>query len=152
MSIKMVKGNLLNSKCEIIAHGVNCSGVAGQIAKKWPRVREAYIDKFNKTGWNLGDIQICFATDDLELPLIVNVATQTKFGYDGKQYANYEAIRTGLDKVFKYADEHNMKVGMPKIGCGLAGGKWEIVFSIIYKLSCKYPKVNIRIYYLEEDK
>lgn len=96
--IRVIKGDLFTTSAEIICHGVNCqgsfgSGVAGQIAKHFPRVREAYLQKHNKSGWKLGDIQLVFSTDDLELPIIANIATQEKFGYDGQLYADYKAIK-----------------------------------------------------------
>lgn len=153
MAIKLIQGDLFTAKCDIIAHGCNCSGgfgsgVAGQIAKRWPRVREAYLQKYQKSGWKLGEIQLVFSTNDLELPIIANIATQEDFGYDGQLYVDYKAVKTGLNKVFKYCNEHNLSVALPKIGCGLAGGDWDKVYQIIQTLSSKYPSVAIEVYEL----
>lgn len=155
MSIKLIQGDLLNAKTSIIAHGVNCaggfgSGVAGAIARKWPRVKTAYLQKFQQEGWKLGNIQLVFTTEELELPLVANIATQKDYGYDGKLRANYKAIKDGLEELFKYAQMYNFSIGMPRIGCGLAGGDWTKVFSIIEKLSLQYPDVVIEIYSLPE--
>ena len=43
----------------------------------------------------------------------------------------YEAIRECLSLVCTFAAEHRAYVQMPRIGCGLAGGKWEEVSRII---------------------
>jgi O-acetyl-ADP-ribose deacetylase (regulator of RNase III) len=45
------KGNIFESGAGIIAHGVNCkgafgSGVAGQIAKLYPKTKSDYLYKF----------------------------------------------------------------------------------------------------------
>lgn len=151
--IKLIKGNLFDTKCEIIGHGCNCSGgfgsgIAGQIAERWPRVRKAYIKKYEKSGWKLGEIQLVFSSDDLELPIIANIATQENFGYDGQLYVDYKAIEIGLSKVLSYCNEHSFGLALPKIGCGLAGGDWDVVYEILLSLSSKYDSVAIEVYEL----
>ena len=153
--IKLIQGNIFDTTLEIICHGVNCrggfgSGLAGQIAKRWPRVRQAYLYKFNKEGWELGDMQLVFSTDKFELPIIANIATQKNYGYDGNLYADYNAIRTGLKKVFDYAARCNLSIAMPKIGAGLAGGDWNVILKIIQKISLSYPNVVVEIYYYDK--
>ena len=36
----------------------------------------------------------------------------------------YKAVRSCLEKLADEAEELNASVHMPRIGCGLAGGKW----------------------------
>ena len=43
----------------------------------------------------------------------------------------YQAIRDGLAKVAEFAVEHGASVHMPRIGCGLAGGKWDEIEPLI---------------------
>lgn len=153
MSIKYIHGNLFDSQCNIIAHGCNCkggfgSGLAGQIAKKWPRVREAYLEHHNIFGWKLGDVQLVFCNDDFSFPIIANVATQEKYGYDGKLYADYEAIENGLFQVFEYAKNKKYSIALPRIGCGLAGGDWDVVKEIIGYTSSVFPTVAVEVYAL----
>ncbi len=47
----------------------------------------------------------------------------------------YEALEICLHKVANIFREHIHKVSihMPRIGCGLAGGKWEIVQELVEK-------------------
>ena len=43
----------------------------------------------------------------------------------------YEAVRQCLKKVALFAMEQKASIHMPRIGCGLAGGKWELIEQII---------------------
>lgn len=43
----------------------------------------------------------------------------------------YEAIDAGLEKVAARAGELGASVHMPRIGCGLAGGRWTRVEPLI---------------------
>jgi hypothetical protein len=43
----------------------------------------------------------------------------------------YEAIRRGLQRVADFALAAKATVHMPRIGCGLAGGKWEEVGPVV---------------------
>jgi O-acetyl-ADP-ribose deacetylase (regulator of RNase III) len=45
----------------------------------------------------------------------------------------YEAVEACLDNVAEKAKDLKASVHMPRIGCGLAGGKWEIIEPIIEK-------------------
>jgi O-acetyl-ADP-ribose deacetylase (regulator of RNase III) len=150
--IKLIKGDLFSNKSGIIAHGVNTkgsfgSGVAGQIAKKYPYVRDEYLNKFNTEGWKLGEVQFIFPPKE-NLPIFANVATQENFGYDGKIYASYDAIEKGMNIVINYANGYGDKVIMPMIGCGLGGLNSDKVMQILTTISKKYPEVNIEIYHL----
>jgi len=153
--ILLKKGSVFDTKAEIICHGVNCkggfgSGIAGQIARRWPKVRKAYLDKFETTGWSLGDVLFVYSEHKLKLPIIANIATQENFGYDGQLYADYEAIRIGLAKVLQFASDGRMNynIALPRIGCGLAGGDWPTVFDIIVSESQNFPNVLVEVYSL----
>ena len=43
----------------------------------------------------------------------------------------YEAVREGLRRVAEFAAAHGATVHMPRIGCGLAGGSWDLIAPII---------------------
>jgi len=49
----------------------------------------------------------------------------------GASPVRYEAIRRGLQRVADFALTKKATVHMPRIGCGLAGGKWEEVGQIV---------------------
>ena len=44
---------------------------------------------------------------------------------------HYAALKSCLTKVAKEALTSNASVHMPRIGCGLGGGKWKLVEPII---------------------
>lgn len=66
-------------------------------------------------------------TKDIHKLTIVNAYTQ--YNHTGKQPLNYDALELCLYKIghiFK-----GKKIGLPMIGCGLAGGDWNVVKPII---------------------
>lgn len=137
--VKYKKGDLLEATEDIIAHGCNCSGgfgsgVAGQIAKKWPDVRAAYLKQHNSYGWELGSWQIVDADDKL----VINCATQKKYLPRGICHADYDAIREVMGHVKKYASHYNFSVAIPKIGAGLAGGDWNVIEGILNEVFSDY--------------
>src|SRR6476661_4900383 len=48
-------------------------------------------------------------------------------GPGGVPPVRYEAMRQALRRVGTFAREHAACVHMPRIGCGLAGGSWDVV-------------------------
>lgn len=130
--IQTKKGNLLNAH-GLIVHGVNCqgvmgSGVAAQIRSKWPTVYERYKLDEEKIGLQLGDVQIVAVESG---QVVANAVTQEFYGRGGKVYVDYKAVRKCFREINKYAVLWNLTVNFPLIGCGLAGGKWDIVSKII---------------------
>ena len=60
--------------------------------------------------------------------VIINAYTQYGYGRD-KVYVDYDAIRSCMREIkTKYAGK---RIGLPKIGAGLAGGDWGIISGII---------------------
>jgi O-acetyl-ADP-ribose deacetylase (regulator of RNase III) len=126
------KGNVLEASEMIIAHGCNCSGgfgsgVAGQIAQKWPEVRAAYMNQHNSHGWELGFVQYV----DVGSQIIANCGTQLKYLPRGICHADYPAIAKTMQQVKKYAVHNGFSIAIPKIGAGLAGGDWTIIEGIL---------------------
>ena len=50
-----------------------------------------------------------------------------------KHLIRYDAVEKCLNKVAEFAKENQASIHMPRIGCGLAGGKWEEIESIILR-------------------
>lgn len=146
--IKYIVGNLLESDCDIIIHGCNCvggfgSGVASQIAKKWPKAKTKYLEYHNTIGWKLGDIQIVKLKKGKYL---ANCATQKEYFPRNKVHADYKAIATVMRSLKYMSSDGKLSIGMPKIGCGLAGGDWKIVENIINRV---FDKITVYVYTLE---
>ncbi|MBX7227033.1 MAG: hypothetical protein K1X55_13450, partial [Chitinophagales bacterium] len=51
----------------------------------------------------------------------------------GNPPIRYDAILSGLNKVGTFAIGKKASIHMPRIGCGLAGGKWEHIEPLILK-------------------
>jgi len=130
----------------IIAHGVNCrgvmgAGVAGAIARTWPRVKREYL----KGPWPLGEIQVVEVTPNTLY--VANCFTQVDYGRDRtKRYANPRAIHQALDRVFGLADARHLPLVMPRIGTGLGGLDWTLdVKPLIISLCLAYPSVDTTV-------
>ena len=160
MSIKMVKGNLLDSDCEFICHQVNCqgamnSGIAKQIRERWPIVYNNYITKFSACQSSadlLGDIQIVALYDDFykteKHQYVINLFAQQYYGYDGKRYTSYDAFWYCLNLI-KNTIPKGKKIGFPyKIGSDRGGANWQIIFIMISEVLGK--DYEIEIYQLGE--
>lgn len=151
-------GNLLEVQQGILVHGCNAvggfgSGIAGQIAKKWPGVAHGYKAWFEQNPGRdrmLGSIQVfvgravesrlggesakrVFRSFDAktlpELPpdiVVVNAITQFYYGRDSRvQYVNYDAVNASMSAVAMLAKLLNLTVHYPAIGAGLANGNWD---------------------------
>lgn len=150
-NLKYKRGDLLDplNPEEIIGHGVNISGgfgsgIAGAIKVRYPKVREAYFKKFNKKQWKLGDVQLVEIDGG---KMIANMATQERYGYDKKQYVDYDAIRKSMETVLTYAEAIGCSVAISKIGSGLGGGSWSVIEGIIVELLTTY-NVGVTVYEL----
>lgn len=134
--IKIIDGNLFDTKADVIAHQVNLqkrmgSGVAKQVREKFPDVYEHYK---NHDGF-LGEVTLAIPGDDDDDPIIANLYAQDKYGYDGKQYTNMEALRHCFIQLNDYAKENNYTVAMPhKIGSVRGGAKWSEVKKMIEEI------------------
>lgn len=128
--VKIVNGDLLDCKEEILCHQVNThgsmgGGVAYQIKQKYPLANAEY-EKFcsGKTENELiGQVCSVICKDKT----IVNIFSQKGSNTD------YDALRQCLTTV---ADVYKGKaVAMPyKIGCGIAKGNWNTVLRIIEEI------------------
>jgi O-acetyl-ADP-ribose deacetylase (regulator of RNase III) len=138
--VKYVKGDLFEADCDIIGHGVNCrnafsSGVAGTVSRIYPKAKSMYHEKYDEEGWRLGDVQFVLQNDD---KYVANCATQDSFGYSGYCNADYGAIRTCMEKVKVFAHDKGLRIAIPKIGAGLAGGDWNIIEAILQEIFVDY--------------
>lgn len=150
--IKIVEGNILDAKEGIICHQVNTRGVMGaglarQIRDKYPSTYKKYVlyCKSKSVDDLLGDV--LFTQED---KLIANIFGQKDYGRE-KQQTDYNALRNGFRRVFNRASGRDNKtctysVAIPQgIGCGLAGGDWNVVYGIIEDVFKDY---NVTIYKL----
>ena len=123
---------------KIIVHVCNDIGGWGKgfvmaISKRWKKPENQYREWFkSKDGFELGKVQFVQVEEDL---WVANLIGQHKINKDenGNAPIRYDAIEDGLKEVSLFAKENNASIHMPRIGCGLAGGKWEMIEPIILK-------------------
>lgn len=158
MEFKEIEGDLIKlskeGKFDVITHGCNCrstmgAGIAPQMAKAFGCDKfemELYGTDINKLGnidyqrfvigektiWSLENLK-----NNRNEPELVVVNSYTQFNYgrnhsDGDEIPlSYEALTLCMKKINEtFKGKH---IGLPLIGCGLAGGDVSIVISIIKK-------------------
>lgn len=139
--MKEIHGDILtpvtDGKPTVVCHQVNCMGVMGaglakQIKDRFPDVFKIYKERCsiwrNNPQANLGHVQFC-ATPDGNGYVVANIFGQMSYGTDKRQ-TSYGALRAGLRRVSEAFPNGTIRIpyGM---GCGLGGGDWDIVLSII---------------------
>ncbi len=141
MEITYLKGDATRPNTQgnkIIVHICNDIGGWGKgfvlaISKRWMAPEQEYRVWFKSgDGFLLGEVQFVNVEDDL---WVANLIGQHKVNRDedGKPPIRYEAVAAGLDKVAAFALKYNASVHMPRIGCGLAGGTWDVMGPIVEK-------------------
>ena len=71
---------------------------------------------------------------------IANLFSQRTKEDDNGNLTSYSALKLCLKSVEGYARKHNLTVAVPaKIGCGIAGGDWQYVQSIIRDIFADSP-------------
>lgn len=115
----------------VVLHGANCfctmgKGVAKHLKYKYPQVFEADLATIKGDRRKLGTISVAEISPCFH---IVNCYTQFEYGGD-RINADYKAIRESLEEVVRRYDER-WEIRTVQIGCGLAGGNWDKVESIM---------------------
>lgn len=152
--IKIIKnGDLLNTDLVTIkAHQVNCQGVMGRgiastIKDKYPNVFEEYKVICNK---NKSRMLGSFTVHDIENNnKIINMYTQDRYGKT-ECYTDYEAFRNCVKSIIEYCEDIKCdRIGMPYlIGCGFAGGNWDIVYKILEE---EFDNKKVELYLFDID-
>ena len=155
--MKEITKDILTIDRGIIVHQVNCQGVMGAglakaIGKRWPKVKAAYLNKVAQSRqYNeplLGDAFLVYADKGKSTDLIIaNLFGQDRYGRD-RCCTDYNALETALCSLddWNTGQAYKLPIYLPYgLGCGLAGGDWEIVRSLIEDTCpdstiCKLPE------------
>lgn len=155
MAYTEIEGDLIelakSGRYDVITHGCNCfctmgAGIAPQMAKafgadKFPLEAPQHRGKIDK----LGMINYQLVDIGSKKLIVVNSYTQYSTGPFGPNGIplDYEALTLCLRKInMKFPGK---RIGLPQIGCGLAGGYWSLVQPIIEKELCDM-NVEVVIY------
>lgn len=129
---------------KIIAHVCNDIGGWGRgfvlsVTQRYPAAEKAYrawhcgieIASPNERSlpFKLGEVQLVQVTTDV---YVANMIGQHGIMLkDGVPPIRYDALETCLKTLRIYAKDLNASIHMPRIGCGLAGGKWTEIEQIV---------------------
>ncbi|MET9734148.1 macro domain-containing protein [Streptomyces sp. NPDC006458] len=122
---------------KIIAHVCNDIGGWGKgfvlaLSRRWPQPEAAYRAWHRERASNdfaLGAVQLVQVD---RYVWVANMVGQHGIRTGSKGVpVRYEAMDTALDRLAGHALELGASVHMPRIGCGLAGGKWSRVEPLI---------------------
>ena len=156
--MKEIKGNLFEGEMDILAHVSNSycvmgAGVAKQIKARYPEAYEADLATKGLGDNKLGTYsQAVVNGGNLT---IVNIYGQVGIGNDGdplNRNAQYDllfdALYTLAIRTAKIRLGEKVVIGVPRLGCGLAGGSWRIVEAILLTIEEAFPNIEFHVYTL----
>lgn len=135
--MKTISGDLIDlaksGEFDLIVHGCNCfctmgAGIAKGIKATFPAAFEADLATARGDRAKLGTCT--FAEINLSGTPLAVVNAYTQFDYrGGGPKVDYDAVRS----CFRWIKQQHSgkRIGLPKIGAGLAGGDWARIAAII---------------------
>jgi O-acetyl-ADP-ribose deacetylase (regulator of RNase III) len=131
-----------SAKTTIICHSCNDIGAWGAgfvvpLGQKYPEAREKYLEWSGRAPSNIGAITTPFKLGEVQFVKInpqlwiANLIGQKGVGFRNGPPVKYDALYDGFVKVADFAVSQSAEVVMPRIGCGLGGGDWNVVEKLI---------------------
>lgn len=130
--IKVLIGNILESKAQTLVNTVNCVGVMGkgialEFKKHFPDMFKDYVDRCARGEVKLGQP---YLYKTLALPWILNFPTKDHW----RSVANLQDIISGLEYLLKHYKEWGISsLAVPPLGCGHGQLEWRIVAPTLHK-------------------
>lgn len=133
------KGNLvdawLKGEVNALIHCCNCfntmgSGIALEVRKRIPGAFA--VDNATQAG-DMDKLGGYTMYTDNRGSVVFNVYGQYRYGRDRK-HLDEDALREGLEGVndfLSFCSFVDWKIGIPRIGCGSAGGDWNVVKEVV---------------------
>ena len=132
--VTIKNGDLLKAKEKVIAHQVNCYGIAGGLAaaifRKWPTAEKDYMQLVGRMQPKalLGMAQLTGEQRDRDRHIICNLYGQLNAGADYRP----DRLEQALQQLAATARIMEWSVALPwKLSCGICGGDWDEVQQII---------------------
>jgi O-acetyl-ADP-ribose deacetylase (regulator of RNase III) len=159
--IHYVVGDLLESDCNVMVHCCNCfcafgAGIALQIRHKFPEAYEADQNTTRGDMAKLGTYEMVSCVDRSQRHgdvTVVNLYGQYNYGgrgvKRGGRQVDYVALERAIGGLANQLESwrDRPKIGMPRLGCGLAGGKWSVVGGILLR---NFKDQDIYVYDLRD--
>lgn len=146
--IEIIKGDLLDATTDFICHQCNC------VTKKGKGLSKAIFDKYPESNIYAPRLVNNYKDEPGTIKVINNVINIIAQYYPGKsRYANdtkekrIEWFQTALDEINETYDGTYTFAFPYRIGCGLAGGDWNVYYDMIKDFANKGNKV-VKIYQL----
>lgn len=131
--LKELRGDLikmaLDGEFDAIVHGCNCfctmgAGIAKQIRSTFPEAYRADCATAKGDRGKLGTYSSALS----RRILVINAYTQ--FDYRGRgTKVDYDALSRCMENIA--ANHPSLRIGIPQIGAGLAGGNWPTIHSVL---------------------
>ncbi|MFV0420558.1 MAG: macro domain-containing protein [Dysgonomonas sp.] len=147
-NIKFIKGNIFNTKAQVIVNTVNCVGVMGKgvalvFKLRYPKMFDIYQDYCEQKYIGIGKLWLYKGENDT--PWVLNFPTKFHWKYPSKM----EYIEKGLSKfVETYKEKEIASIAFPLLGTHNGGLDKQEVLSIMNK---HLGKCNIPIEIYEYD-
>jgi O-acetyl-ADP-ribose deacetylase (regulator of RNase III) len=143
--LRIIKGDATSPQAKgpkIVAHVCNDLGGWGKgfvlaISRRWPQPERAYRGWHRDRAGNdfgLGATQLVQVRADI---WVANMVAQRgiRTGSSGPPI-RYDAVERCLAALAGHARSLSASVHMPRIGCGLAGGRWDRIEPLIVAALC----------------
>jgi O-acetyl-ADP-ribose deacetylase (regulator of RNase III) len=144
--LRVIKGDATSPQArgpKIIAHVCNDLGGWGKgfvlaVSRRWPEPERDYRDWHRhraRNDFGLGAVRL--------VPVEAGLWVANMIGQHGMRTGSngppirYPAVEQCLRALGDRAGEHQASVHMPRIGCGLAGGRWERIEPLIDSALCQ---------------
>ena len=105
-------------------------GFSMAILRRWPQIQDEF------RAWatsaprclSLGRLHVTEAEPQTR---VASLVAQRGYGPSASPRIRYGALKEALEQLAKVAAEARAVVHMPRIGCGQAGGSWEVVEELL---------------------
>ena len=137
MALTTITGDLVGlaqaGRFDVIAHGCNCmctmgAGIAKLIRRRFPAAYAADLTTTKGDRAKLGTCTSATIDTGSHQLIVVNAYTQYGFSGDGDQL-RYDSLATCMAWIAQ--NHRTRRIGLPRIGAGLAGGDWERIHGIL---------------------
>lgn len=137
----------------ILVHIVNTLGIWGAgfvmaVSERWPPVRVEYRSWYRgrnrgANNFHLGGVLLMQVEPQL---WVANCVAQQGIAIpNGRPPIRYVALGRTLDKVRTFAEKQGASVHMPRIGTGLAGGRWDRV-EVVVRMELVDRGIDVVVY------
>ena len=122
------------------------AGFSGALSRRWPMVESSYRKWWSSLNGELklGAIQVIQVQSDIA---VINMIGQHGIGLDknGVPPIRYDALENCLNNAGIIISDEKGSAHMPRIGCGLAGGNWDLIEPLVIEQLSKRG-INVTVY------